>query len=83
MKPNPVAFKMAPAEMMQQETHVSKAYPGGGRATAVAIKSYHFGAGRHSKHALTAAASHDPGPGAPSHQGERASGTTHTAAQLV
>ena len=29
MKPNPVAFKMAPAEMMQQETHVSKAYPGG------------------------------------------------------
>lgn len=82
MKPSPVAFKMAPAEMMQQETHVSKAYPGGAeprlwrsKATILAQE------GTASMHSQQQPGSHDPG--APSHQGERASGTTHTAAQLV
>jgi len=68
----PRCIQVAPAEMMQQETHVSTAYPGG-RATAVAIKSYHFGARRHRKHALTAAAA-QPGPGPGRFSSRRASG---------
>ena len=82
MKPNPVAFKVAPAEMMQQETHVSTAYPGG-RATAVAIKSYHFGTRRHRKHALTAAASQDQKERFLIKESERLARTQQAAAQLV
>ena len=42
MKPNPVAFKMAPAEMMQQETQTYQRHTQGGSAMAVAIKSCHL-----------------------------------------
>jgi len=86
MKPNPVAFKVAPAEMMQQETHVSTAYPGG-QSHGCGNQKLPFWC-KKAQEACTHSSSSQPGPGPGAgalliKESERLARTQQAAAQLV